>query len=132
MLSVEPNSGLDPITWDPDLSRNQESDAQLTAPPRRPKVSHFCTDLGSFVLFRHSVGHREGGWNHTQHRSHKLYFSRPGVTALIKATAAATSQTTQPCPPAQACILYHRKSPSRTPRSRPYYVIGSSHQWKTG
>ena len=36
MLSAEPNMGLSPTTWDHDLSRNQELDAQLTEAPGAP------------------------------------------------------------------------------------------------
>ena len=35
-LSAEPNEGLDPTIWDPDLSQNRESDTQQTEPPQRP------------------------------------------------------------------------------------------------
>ena len=34
---LEPHAGLDPTTWDHNLSQNQESDTQLPEPPRYPE-----------------------------------------------------------------------------------------------
>ena len=51
-----PTRGSIPRPWDRDLSRNQESDAQPTEPPRRPllilnKISAFQT-LCTFLRLR--------------------------------------------------------------------------------
>ena len=42
-LSTEPDAGLDRITLDHDLNQNQESNTQLTEPPRCPKIPLFLS-----------------------------------------------------------------------------------------
>ena len=53
LLVQSPTWGSISQTWDHDLSQNQEPDAQLTEPPRRPsKVTSWCTVSHPDILQR--------------------------------------------------------------------------------
>lgn len=43
MLSMEPDSGLDPTTWNYNPSKNQDLDTQPTGPTRFPILSFLIT-----------------------------------------------------------------------------------------
>ena len=50
LLSMQPFSAWSQYPWDPDLSQNQESEDQLTEPPRHPNSTCILCTLSVLVL----------------------------------------------------------------------------------
>ena len=86
--------GLNSQPWDRDLSQNQESDAQLTEPPRSPPDHVIFSDVGFMSLESTQANHKN-----IPKPEGTLRFSILGALAGVQLTQPTASpfQTSQPC-----------------------------------